>query len=75
MKTAMQELHSHLVSAWSSPGDLWKPEMVIEKVKSMISIEKEQIREAYFAGTAQFANEAELINKQGPEKYYHETYS
>jgi dsDNA-specific endonuclease/ATPase MutS2 len=40
MKTAMQELHDHFKEAWSSPGDLWRPDMIIEKVESMIEKEK-----------------------------------
>lgn len=42
MKTALQELRDHLVDAWSSPGDLWRPDLIIEKVEQMISIENEQ---------------------------------
>jgi hypothetical protein len=41
MNTPMQELLEHFNNAWSSPGDLWKPSKVIEKVESMVEKEKE----------------------------------
>ena len=37
-------------------------------------IEREQIIESYYAGTAQFANEAPIVNHKTPEDYYNETY-
>lgn len=43
MKTVMQQLHEHLVNSWSAPGDLWNPDKIIEKVESMIELEKRQI--------------------------------
>jgi hypothetical protein len=43
MNTPMQELLEHFNNAWSSPGDLWKPSKVIEKVESMVEKEKEFI--------------------------------
>ena len=43
MNTPMQELLEHFNNAWSSPGDLWKPSKVIEKVESMVKKEKEFI--------------------------------
>jgi len=35
---------------------------------------QEQIIESYYAGTAQFANEARIINPKTPQNYYNETY-
>ena len=37
-------------------------------------IEREQIIESYYAGTAQFANEAPIVNPKTPEEYYEQTY-
>jgi hypothetical protein len=37
-------------------------------------IEREQIIESYYAGTAQFANEAPIVNPKTPNDYYNETY-
>lgn len=70
MKTAIQQLHDDLMDSWSSPGDLWRPDKIIEKVESMIELEKKQIIDAYYAGTAQFANDAEIVNPKTPEEYY-----
>lgn len=50
MKTALQELLYHFNDAWSSPGDLWKPSAVIDKVESMLEKEKEQIELAFNHG-------------------------
>lgn len=44
MKTAMQQLREHLVNSWSAPGDLWKPDKIIERVESMIELEKRHMR-------------------------------
>ena len=37
-------------------------------------MEREQIIESYYAGTAQFANEAPIVNPKTPNEYYTETY-
>jgi hypothetical protein len=37
-------------------------------------MEREQIIESYYAGTAQFANEACIISPKTPQNYYNETY-
>jgi hypothetical protein len=37
-------------------------------------MEREQIIESYYAGTAQFANEAPIVNPKTPNDYYNETY-
>jgi hypothetical protein len=37
-------------------------------------MEREQIIESYYAGTAQFANEAPIVNPKTPDEYYNETY-
>jgi len=37
-------------------------------------IEREQMIESYYAGTAQFANEAPIVNHKTPEDYYNEAY-
>jgi len=37
-------------------------------------MEREQIIESYYAGTAQFANEAPIVNPKTPQDYYNETY-
>lgn len=40
----------------------------------LLKEEKEQLVEAYYAGTAQFDNAAPIINPKTPHDYYKETY-
>jgi len=49
-------------------------EAAIEFAKLRIETEKEQIIEAYFAGTSQFDNAAALVNPKTPQDYYEENY-
>ena len=46
-------------------------EKQIQQAKEM---EKQQIIESYYAGTAQFDNAAPIVNPKTPETYYNETY-
>ena len=46
-------------------------EKQIHQAKEM---EKQQIIESYYAGTAQFDNSAPIVNPKTPEQYYNETY-
>lgn len=46
-------------------------EKQIQQAKEM---EKQQIIESYYAGTAQFDNSAPIVNPKTPEQYYNETY-
>jgi hypothetical protein len=49
-------------------------EAAIDFAKLRIETEKEQIVEAYYAGTAQFDNAAPIVNPKTPQNYYVETY-
>lgn len=66
-QTAMQELLQHFIDAWSSPGDCWNPDKVINKIESMIEKEKDQICNAYTEGL-----EGQYI---ASEYYYNVTYN
>lgn len=72
--TAMQELAKHLSDAWSSPGDLWHPDKIIEKVESMFEKEKKQIIEAYSKGLINGSGSHFLQKKKSGEQYYNETF-
>lgn len=50
LNTPIGELSKHLVDAWSSPSDLWKPDLIISKVESMTEKEKEFARQCFQAG-------------------------
>lgn len=47
----------------------------IDLAKLRIEAEKEQITEAYYAGTAQFDNAAPIVKPKTPQDYYVETYT
>ena len=49
-------------------------EAAIDFAKLRIETEKEQIIEAYYAGTAQFDNAAPIVNPKTPQDYYAETF-
>lgn len=49
-------------------------EAAIDFAKLRIETEKEQLIEAYYAGTAQFDNAAPIVNPKTPKDYYTETY-
>jgi hypothetical protein len=49
-------------------------EAAIDFAKLRIETEKEQIVEAYYAGTAQFDNAASIVNPKTPQDYYIKTY-
>jgi hypothetical protein len=42
--------------------------------KQAKAMEREQIEEAYYSGTAQFANDARIDYPKTSEEYYNETY-
>lgn len=50
------------------------PNEFSDKVILLLEKEKEQIIAAYYAGTAQFAHEAEIVRPLPPEDYYNQTY-
>ncbi len=50
LNTPVGELSKHFVDAWSSPGDLWKPDAIINKVESARDKEKEFARQCFQAG-------------------------
>lgn len=62
----MMELIDHFNDAWSSPGDLWKPSAVIDKVESMLEKEKSQIIDAFDMA----CQDQDRIGKE----YFNETY-
>ena len=43
-------------------------------LKQAKAMEREQIEEAYYSGTAQFANDARIDYPKTSEEYYNETY-
>jgi hypothetical protein len=49
-------------------------EAAIDFAKLRIDMEKEQIVEAYYAGTAQFDNAAHIVAPKAPQDYYNETF-
>lgn len=48
---------------------------LIYQAKKLLEVEKSQIVDSYYEGTAQFANEAEIVNPKTPEDYYAEKYA
>ena len=49
-------------------------EAAIDFAKLRIETEKEQIVDAYYAGTAQFDNAASIVSPKTPQDYYVENY-
>jgi hypothetical protein len=49
-------------------------EAAIDFAKLRIETEREQIVEAYYAGTAQFDNASPIVSPKTPQDYYVETY-
>jgi hypothetical protein len=76
MKTAMQELLEWVRA--TLPMDLDTPQMIEQKIKSMLDKEKEQIMEtsknSYIAGYLD--NQAKVDDSSNfPEDYYNETFN
>lgn len=79
METVIQELIKHFTDAWSSPGDLWNPAKVIEKIESMEEKEKQQLIDFYNEGYRDAESEMGIEDKDISEfsnaiEYYNETY-
>ena len=68
--TAIDWLKEKIQSNLSEPMSPKFAEL-FEQAREM---EREQIIESYYAGTAQFANEAPIVNPKTPNDYYNETY-
>jgi len=68
--TAVDWLQEKIQSNLSEPMSPKFAEL-FEQAREM---EREQIIESYYAGTAQFANEAPIVNPKTPQDYYNETY-
>jgi hypothetical protein len=68
MKTAMQELLEWVRA--TLPMDLETPQMIEQKIKSMLDKEKEQIMEAYDAGYSHC-----LYGIHLDDEYYNETFN
>ena len=71
METVIQELIKHFTDAWSSPGDLWNPAKVIEKIESMEEEERQQLIDAYEAGED---NGSHPNPTESAQSYYDNTY-
>ena len=70
MKTAMQELINYLDN-----NSLISKQVLINKCKDLLEIEKKQIIDAYYGGTAQFDNSAPITYPKTPIDYYNEKYA
>jgi hypothetical protein len=68
--TAVDWLQEKIQSNLSEPMSPKFAEL-FEEAREM---EREQIIESYYAGTAQFANEAPIVNPKTPNDYYNKTY-
>ena len=68
--TAVDWLQEKIQSNLSEPMSPKFAEL-FEEARDM---EREQVIESYYAGTAQFANEAPIVNPKTPNDYYNETY-
>ena len=69
-KTAVEYLKNNLPSLFQDDQSGFYTTL-FDQAKAL---EREQIIESYYAGTAQFANEAPIVNPKTPEEYYEQTY-
>ena len=73
----LTELNLRLCKIKSEPDGLVRETMInllLIDTEQAREMEREQIIESYYAGTAQFANEAPIVNPKTPQDYYNETY-
>ena len=69
-KTVIQQCIEKLLNSSESDFCEW-----FADADSLLQLEKEQIKEAYLAGTAQFDNAAPIISPKTPDEYYNEMFS
>lgn len=68
--TAMQELKQWFLD--TPPSTRYA--CMAEKINMLLKVEKQNIIDAYYAGTAQFDNAAPIVYPLKPEDYYNQTY-